>query len=63
MPRVVSVQVVRKFIRRGKRDMKASKKFKECTETICSMTNNRTKLCTFEKCERFEECYGVKNGK
>jgi hypothetical protein len=43
--------------------MKQTKKYKEDSGMICIQSNNRTKLCTFEKCEKFEECFGVKNGK
>jgi hypothetical protein len=42
--------------------MKFPKKVKEDV-MICSQSNNRTKFCTFEKCAKFEECFGVKNDK
>jgi hypothetical protein len=42
--------------------MKLPKKNKE-EDMICSQSNNRTKLCTFEKCAQFKECFEVKNGK
>jgi len=32
-------------------------------DMICTMKNGKAKMCTFEKCEKFAECFGVKNGK
>ncbi len=43
--------------------MKAPKKYKVEGTMICSQSNNRTKLCIFEKCDKFTECFEVKHGK
>lgn len=43
--------------------MRLPKRKKEENAMICSQSNNSTKLCTFEKCDKFAECFEVKNGK